>query len=396
MAIRIFDILSLLAKNRRPYIWTVAGFTLFALSLSLAIHPKYKATATLMPPVSQSTSIMTLMMRGNLMSDPEIGGTGYMPGMVTPSDIFAFMLANGTIVDIVILECGLIEHYKEQNAFSKRPDRTMYKIVRKLAKATVIKVTDERFITITVEDKSKAKAAEIANKYGEALDRVYAGMNMSQGGKMREFIEKRVVQEKSTLREMEDSLKHFQKRYRTVSITDEMKAVIEMSAQLEAKIIGQQIELDAMRSYSEVENPQIKVLQNQIEKAKQELNNLVNGTTGKTLFVPFSKAPEIGTRLGQLMRDVRIHQEVYALLVQQLEQAKILEAKDTPKVQFLERAAPPYKKSWPKRSFITIFGAAVGCIVCLAAVFLQAALIELRNDGTLMEKYRMLVSYLRA
>lgn len=395
MTVRIYDILLLLVKNRRIYLCTVAGFTLFALVLSLVIRPRYKATATLMPPISQTTSIMSLMMRGNIMSDPEIGGTGFMPGMVTPSDIFAYMLESGTVVDIVIRECGLVEHYKEKKAFSKRPDRTMYKIVKKLAKATEIIVTDEHFITITVEDRNKVKAAEIANKYGEALDRVYANMNMTQGGKMREFIDKRVAQEQATLREMEDSLKHFQERYRTVSITDEMKAVIEMSAQLEAKIIGQQIELDAMRSYSEIENPQIKVLQNQIDKSKQELGNLVNGTSGKTLFVPFAKAPEIGTRLGQLMRDVRIHQEVYALLVQQLEQAKILEAKDTPKVQFLERATPPYKKSWPKRAFITIFGAAVGCVVCLAAVFLQAALIELRNDGKLMEKYRTLASYFR-
>jgi uncharacterized protein involved in exopolysaccharide biosynthesis len=365
------------------------------LALSLAIHPKYKATATLMPPVSQTTSIMSLMMRGNLMSDPEIGGTGYMPGMVTPSDIFAYMLESGTIVDIVIRECGLVDHYKEQKAFYKRPDRTMYKIVKKLAKATEIKVTEERFITITVEDRSKAKAADIANKYGEALDRIYASMNMTQGGKMREFIDKRVVQEQTALLEMEDSLKHFQERYRTVSITDEMKAVIEMSAQLEAKIIGQQIELDAIKTYSESENPQVKVLQKQIEMSRAELQNLMRGTKGSTLFVPFSQAPSIGLRFGQLTRDVKIHQEVYALLVQQLEQAKILEAKDTPKVQFLERATPPYKKSWPKRAFITIFGVTVGCIVCLAAVFLQAALIELRNDGTLMEKYQTLVSYLR-
>lgn len=45
-----------------------------------------------------------------------------------------------------------------------------------------------------------------------------------------------------------------------------------------------------------------------------------------------------------------------------------MEAKDTPKMQFLERATPPYKKSWPKRSLITLFGLAVGIFVSISIV----------------------------
>lgn len=366
-----YDLIFILLKNKRTIIWTTVFFTLFALILSLVVPVKYRATAILMPPVSQSTNIMSLMMRGNLMAEPEVGGTGYMPGMVTPSDVFAYMLKSGPVAEIVIRECGLIDHYKKRKVFEKKADKAMYDVTRKLAKSTKIKVTDEKFITITVEDRNKNKAADIANKYVEALDRVFATMNMTQGGKMREFIEKRLVQEETYLKQLEDSLKNFQQRNKTVSITDEMKAVIEMSAQLEAKIISQQIELDAIRAYSDTENPQVKVLQNQIEKARQELNNLIYGSKGKTLFVSFARAPEIGIKMGQLMRDVRIHQEVYALLAQQLEQAKILEAKDTPKIQFLEKASPPWKKIWPKRSLIVLLGLLAGIVVSLSIVFVR-------------------------
>jgi uncharacterized protein involved in exopolysaccharide biosynthesis len=322
------------------------------------------------------------------MSDPEIGGTGFMPGMVTPSDVFGYMLESSTIASNVINECRLIEHYKFNKIYEKRPDKAMYRAFRCLAKATTIKVTEERFITISVEDKNKIKAAEIANKYGEILDKVYSGMNMSQGSKMREFIEGRVVQEQRTLRIIEDSLRRFQEKHKTNSITEEMKAVIEMSAQLEAKIISQKIELDALRAYSEQSNPQIVVLQTQIDKSRNELNNLMDGRSGKTLFVPFSRAPEIGTRLGQLMRDVRIHQEVYALLVQQLEQAKILEAKDTPKIQFLDKAFPPYKKSWPKKSIFIIVGFLLGLICSTSAIYV----IELWNVFKFSGNYEKIFS----
>ncbi len=393
-----YDVLVVLVKNRRMILWNTAGFTVLALVLSLVIPNKYKATATLMPPVSQgSNNLMSMALRGNFMSaDPEIGGTGFMPGMVTPSDVFAFMLESGTVADIVIRECDLVNHYKQTKTFVNKQDKAMYNIAKKLKKATKVKVTDERFIIITVEDKSKTKAAEIANKYGEALDRVYAKMTMTQGGKMREFIERRLGQEELLLRQTEDSLKRFQQRYRTISLGDEMKAVIEMSATLEAKIISQKIELDAIKSYATADNTQVKVMENQIQKSQQELNQLVGGSRGNTLFVSFAKAPEIGAMMGQLTRDVRIHQELYALLVQQLEQAKILEAKDTPKVQFLERAAPPYRKSWPKRSLLTALGLIAGLVSSIVAILvarrIEAFLTDSGRRGQLAEFKKMLTA----
>lgn len=367
----LLAIVAHIIKNRKRIVFIVSVFIVFSVVLCFIIPPRYRATAILMPPVSGGTNLMSLMTRGTLMSDPEVGGTGYMPGSVTPSDVFAFILQSSTIKNIVITECGLLEHYKQTKLFGKKPDKAMYNVAKMLDKATKVKVTDERFITISVEDKNKYKAAEIANKYTDALNRVYATMNMTQGSKMREFIEKRVVQEEATLKKLEDSLKTFQERYRTVAITEEMKAIIEMSAELEAKIIGQQIELDAMKSYSEKENPQIIVLQKKIETAKEEMQNLMRGTKGQTLFIPFMKAPSIAMRFGQLTRDVKIHQEVYALLIQQLEQAKILEAKDTPKVQVLDIATPPYRKSWPRFSIFMIFGFLMGIFISTIYILIQ-------------------------
>jgi uncharacterized protein involved in exopolysaccharide biosynthesis len=366
-----YDLIYLLVKERKKIIYITAGFTIFALVLSLVVPVKYKATATLMPPVNQGVNLMSLALKGSFSSDPEIGGVGYMPGMVTPSDVFAYMLKSGTIADIVINECGLVEHYKKDKVFAKDPQKALYNVNKKLAKNTAIKVGDERFITITIEDKDKDKAAEIANSYGTALDRVYTSLTMTQGRKAREFIEKRLKDEEVLLKKLEDSLNVFQKRYRTVSLPDEMKAVIEMSATLEAQIVSQRIEMEAMKSYGTAENPQIMVLGNQIKTAEQQLNDLMKGSKNKNLFVPFASAPDIGMELGRRTRDVKIHQEVYALLVQQLEQAKIMEAKDTPKIQFLERATPPYKKSWPKRSLITLFGFAVGIFIGLWIILMS-------------------------
>jgi len=381
-----YDLLYILVKNRKTIIWITAGFTVFALVLSLLIPKKYKATATLMPPASQSMSLMSLAFKAGMPSDPEVGGVGFMPGMVTPSDIFAFMLKNGAITGRVIDQCGLVKHYKKDKQLSKDPGKALYNVNKKLDKATAIKVTEERFITVTVEDKSPDKAAEIANCYGDVLNSIYSGLNMSQGQRAREFIENRVKQEEVLLREMEDSLRVFQKRYRTVSITEEMKALIEMSAKIEADIMTKRIELEALKTYSTKDNSQIKILTTEIDKAEQQLNNLMVGGKDRTLFIPFAKAPDIGAELTRRMRGVRIHQEVYALLVEQLELAKILEAKDTPKIQFLERASPPWKKSWPKRSLIVLFGLITGFSIGVGYIMISYYWISYINNNVNSER----------
>ncbi|MDQ7799275.1 MAG: Wzz/FepE/Etk N-terminal domain-containing protein [Candidatus Edwardsbacteria bacterium] len=387
-----YDLLYILVKNRRTIIWITAGFTVFALLLSLLIPKKYKATATLMPPASQSMSLMSLAFKAGMPSDPEVGGVGFMPGMMTPSDIFGFMLKNGAVTGRVIDQCALVKHYKKDKQWAKDPGKAMYNVNKKLDKATAIKVTEERFITVTVEDKSADKAAEVANCYGDVLNSIYSGLNMSQGQRAREFIENRVAQEEVLLREMEDSLRVFQKRFRTVSITEEMKALIEMSAKIEADIMTKRIELEALKSYNTKDNSQIKILTTEIDKAEQQLNNLMVGGKDKTLFIPFAKAPDIGAELTRRMRAVKIHQEVYALLVEQLEHAKILEAKDTPKIQFLERASPPWKKSWPKKSIIVILGFFCGLLISIIYSILIGWIEWVKTDKEMIGKINSILN----
>ena len=71
-----YDLLYLLVKERKKIIYITLAFTVFAAGLSLVVPVKYKATATLMPPVNQGVNLLSLALKGNITSDPEIGGVG--------------------------------------------------------------------------------------------------------------------------------------------------------------------------------------------------------------------------------------------------------------------------------------------------------------------------------
>jgi uncharacterized protein involved in exopolysaccharide biosynthesis len=73
--------------------------------------------------------------------------------------------------------------------------------------------------------------------------------------------------------------------------------------------------------------------------------------------------PATGAQLARLIREAKIQETIFTLLTQQLEQARIAEAKDTPTVRILDRAVPPEWKSRPSVTKNTLMGGVVALLV---------------------------------
>ena len=76
--------------------------------------------------------------------------------------------------------------------------------------------------------------------------------------------------------------------------------------------------------------------------------------------------PTTGAQLVRLIREAKIQETIFTLLTQQLEQARIAEAKDTPTVRILDRAVPPEWKSRPSVTKNTFMGGVIGLLVGIA------------------------------
>jgi hypothetical protein len=76
--------------------------------------------------------------------------------------------------------------------------------------------------------------------------------------------------------------------------------------------------------------------------------------------------PALGSRYADLYREAKIQEAVYAFVTQQLEMAKIQEAKELPIVRVMDAGVASEKRSSPVRSLIvagSVFGALV--LACL-------------------------------
>ncbi|MCK4233197.1 hypothetical protein KAX75_02125, partial [candidate division WOR-3 bacterium] len=275
------------------------------------------------------------------------GGTlsRMLPGMATLSDLFAKELKSRRIMTEVLKKNDLLNIYKAKLVTDG---------LKKLQSCTTVEVTPEGIITISVTEKTPELASQIANSFVEELDKFNRDVNMTVGKKNRLFLEKRLETVKKDLQAAEESLKDFQERHKTVSISDEMFAAIEVVSNIKAQIMANEVQLGILYKYSLKNNPEIIRLQNKIAQLKRKEREIEAIGKGKDGFgagfsIPFAKLPDVLLDLARRKRDLLIQETLYELITQQYEQAKIMEVRDTPTVQVLDRATPPEKRSFPKR-----------------------------------------------
>jgi uncharacterized protein involved in exopolysaccharide biosynthesis len=251
----------------------------------------------------------------------------------------------------------------------------MYKTNKILDEITNITISPEGIISVSITFQNKKLAADIANSYVEELDRFNKETAMTVGKKYRIFIENRLKENELSLTSDEDSLKLFQEKNRTVALDIEVENAIATIAKLKSEIILRQVQKNALSTISQEGNPYIENLNRELseyekELARIEITGLNDKQFGAGFSVPFSKLPKLTLDYARLVRVVKIQEAVYALLTQQFEQAKLMELKDTPTVQFLDRAGIPERKSYPKRTLIILFAFFLSAILSIPLVFL--------------------------
>ncbi len=273
-----------------------------------------------------------------------------LPGLATPSDLYAAILRSGNI------KGKLVNKYNLKKEFKTKTDYDTYKVLDEI---TRIKVTPEGIICVSVTYKNRHLAADMANSYIEELDKFNNETAMTTGKKYRIFVEQRLEQTADSLARDEEALRNFQEKHRTVALDIEIENAIATIAKLKSEIVLREVQRGAVASISNVNNPYVANIDQELRELKRQLAKIEFGTSDTTrkefgagFSVPFARLPEVSLEYARLLRNVKIQEAIYELLTQQYEQAKIMESKDTPTVQVLDKASPPERKSFPKRSII--------------------------------------------
>lgn len=345
-----WQFLTIVFKWRRLLLLNSIAAAVITLAVMLFFPNWYTASTSIMPPEQDSggLGLAASLLPSGLSS--LLGSSGMtLPGMATPSDLYAAILKSRIVSKAVIEKNDLMTVFKEHI------DERAY---LELQVRTGIIVEPEGIISLSYSDTDPERAAAVANSFVEELNRVNKENIVSKARAMREFVEVRLAETIRDLTDAEEAYKNFQQIHFAVSLDDQVKAMIGAIAELRGQLVVSEIELGVMKKSLSPTNMRYLEQEYKIEQIKDQLAKLERGDSSQSSLLnhPLKETPELALDLVRLTRNLKIQETIFELLKQQYEQAKIQELKDTPTIQVLDKAEVPRIKSRPKRVFTAVTG----------------------------------------
>ncbi len=380
--IDLFRIGQIIWASKVEIIRNVIFVSILSVILAFMLPKTYRTTALIMPPSSSFDSGL-LVNNPNLFSFQNI-----MPSLSSNASTFIAILKSRTIMQSVIKKFNLVEFYDVENN---------EKAQESLENDTNFEIDEEGTIRVTTDIKTgwfhfesdeefcKALSRDITNDLVFKLDEVNKKLKSEKTTQHRGFIENRYYQNIDDLSRAEEKLKAFQKEYNTIALTEQTTAIIQVATELvslisisKVKISISKVKLSILKETLPKDHPEIKLIETEIILLETEfiglnkqLEELDYGEKEITMIPGFSEVPDLGLKLGRLMRDVEVQNTLYTFLTQQYEEAKIQEARDTPTVQVLDFAVLPQLKYKPVRSRILIIGFVLSTIFSMYYVYFR-------------------------
>ena len=307
--------------------------------LSLLIPNRYSASTVLLPP-NQSSDL------GGLMSG--VGGGALLSRALGldaqgQTDLYLGVLRSTNVNRLLVTRFGLQNVYREKDS---------EKTGRKLKEHTGISLTNEGFVKITVTERDRKLAADLANAYAEELD-LFLRLNTNTSARhRREFMDLRLTETERRLAAVEDSLRDYQTRSRLPLLGTEAAAASSAAAELLAQKVQREIELGTLQRVSTGVSPRIQQLSEEVSQIDKQLGRI----------------PPATTEIARLLRNAKIQERILLVLTEERERARLLELKTMSSIEIVDRAEPPLQKSQPRRSLMVVgaFGLALAVGFVLA------------------------------
>ena len=375
--INLLDFFTIFIKWRWMIIRNTFITILVIVVISLILPQKFTAVTTLMPPQEQTSNALE-----GVLSEVVVPGLP-LPSNRSSSEIMVEILKSRSVGERV-LEASFKQEETEKPLYEILKYDSVQQGLLKIRKHVRFSSMQNGIITVSAEMGDRQLAADVANAYVNALDKINQEKSVSRAKNSRIYIESQLKETETKLKEATQKLADFQQQHKAVSLEAQMTAALEQAGVLKGQIIAKEVELGVMMKTMKKGNPLAVRIQMEINELNNRYRELQFGNGAETnatseFYVPFADVPEIGLQLAELTREVQVQETVWQLLNQQFYQAKIKEAQDTPTVQVLDAAVPPLKKSSPKRGLLVIIFAMLAFVTSLLWVFSKEYLATLEN-----------------
>ncbi len=354
------SVISIIYKWRKFIVINTIIFSLIALFIGLLIPKEYKASTIVTTPpenfsvLSNLTGLISSKTGGNSLGAKMFGIGG------ANNDFLYGLLNSKTVLLKVAKKFNLYDYYKVDSWDHD-------KLLKKFTKDLVFEPNEFDFIEISVINKDPKVAAEMANYFVYLLDSLNIRINNESARNNRIFIEQRYLKNLKDMKEIEEKMYTFQKKYKVIIVPEQLEVSFKMAAELEAQYLQQEIQANLIKQTAGEISPQYKNIVSQMNILKSKIDELKSADkiTGSNVLLPFKELPNISTEYLRLYRDIQIQNKIMEILLPMYEQAKVEENKAIPTITVIDKAYPPTQKYYPKLSLIILAGAFISFFISI-------------------------------
>jgi uncharacterized protein involved in exopolysaccharide biosynthesis len=344
--VALIEGLAQLVRNRRLIALLTGSAMLLGLIYCLTLPNLYMSTTKIMTPQqTQSSAAMMMAQLANSGAGSLAAAAGGL-GLKNPNDLYVGLLSSRTVADAIIEQFKLVDVYKSRDIAAAR---------NTLAANTQMTSEKSGFLAVSVTDRDKSRAAQMANAYTEQLRVLTKTMAVTEASQRRVFYEEQLKQAKDSLVSAELALQQVQQQKGLIQLDVQTRSMIEGLATLRAQIAAKQVEIEALRSYSTEKNPDVQLAERQLQSLESQQAGLEQRRNAPGIEgLGLAGVPGAGLEYLRALHELQYRQALYDMLMKQYDAARLDESKDAAIIQVVEPAIPPNLKSSPKRLLILI------------------------------------------
>ncbi len=350
-------------------LFVIGGGILAGIYFSVA-RQSFTAGATLLPPdKSQGVNIAALMQSGSMLDFAGLSEN-------SSAETFARILQSRTLADSLITRLDLMKRLNLESG-----DRAL--AIEEVLGNLSVTADRQGFVDVTYtvktgflpSDAEQRQAAELSakvvNNAMEVLDKLNQQKSVTKARRSRQFIGEMKGIKRAELDSVQRELLLFQQKNKVIALDKQLEASVTGLVEIQSEIQKRELELTMLRQDLNPDARLVENMQRQLAELRSQKSRLEGGRIGgEALAIPLSGVPDLTRQFANLKLNLEVATEIYTYLEAQYNQEQIQEARELPTVSVMDYAAPPVRRSAPKRALMVAVSVAALAVVGLLMVFI--------------------------
>ena len=285
------------------------------------------------------------------------------------------LLAGRTIHDRVIDQFDFVARY----GFTDNP-RTRARALAEKSLRYDFDV-DSAVLSITYEETDAEFAFAVLEHIVELLEQRFHDLTMETVVLKKQHLEERLAVVGADRQAAQDRLVAFHRAYGIIDLQEQSLELAQLLADYKRELLSKEVEMQSLRALLPADDPSVVQLQSQIDIVRQVLDELQTGFRSfSAQTIPQDELPGVAADYLNLRRDLEIQEQIYALLRERYELARIEESDPSRTFQVIEAAEVPEVKHWPSRTLVCLLGTMLAFLLSVLLAFFLEYLVRVRAD----------------